>query len=240
MRNWFRRSFGARVVAGTLVLVLALAGYFSWRAVLARRADEQAVVMRSIAMAGGRFSLDTDFFDPPAYGPPRWLQSLVGQQFFSNIVSVNLGTTDVTDETVGSLARLKHLQSLGIWRTRLDDAGLASLAPLSELETLDISQTDVTNDGLKQLARFNAVRVLVVGGERLTDAGLEPLKQMRRLTMLCVVGNQFSAPARESLEEALPDATVVFVPLPRAAGDAARRGESRPARKQPPSRGRFT
>jgi hypothetical protein len=60
---------------------------------------------------------------------------------------------------------------------------------------------------------------------------------MSNLTLLCVVGNQFSAPARQALERALPEATVVFVPLPQMAGNASRSQPAMPANpphRQPP------
>ena len=223
MRDWIRWSCRRPVLVATVTPCLAIGAYFGWRAQLARGVDERQAMMQAIARLGGRFSLDTDFIDAPNYGPPQWLRSLIGEEYFSNIVSVNLGTTSISDEMVRDLSRLKHLQSLGIWHTRFDDDSLTSLARLRELETLDISQTDVTDEGLKQLRQFSSVRVLVIGGEQLTDSGLEPLKQMSQLTLLCIVGNQFSPTARQSLERALPDATVVFVPLPRMAGDAPRR-----------------
>lgn len=238
MRDWIRWSCHRPLVVGALVPCLALGAFWGWRVQLARGVQEREGMMRAIAKAGGLFSLDSDFLDPPNYGPPKWVQSLIGDKYFSHIVSVNLGLTSINDETVTSLAKLRHLQSLGIWRTHLDDENLASLARLRELETLDISQTDVTDEGLKQLRQCRSIRTLVIGGDRLTDAGLEPLKEMAHLTLLCVVvnHNQFSPPARQALERALPDAMVVFVPLQQMAGNSPRSqpGMPNPPHRQPP------
>jgi hypothetical protein len=203
---------------------------------LARHAKEREALTRVITHLGGRFSLDTDFLDEPSYGPPQWLKSLVGEDYFANIVSINLGTAPIDESVVKRLSRLRHLQSLGIWQTSFGDQDLSRLLGLAELETLDISQTAVTDTGLEQLRGLKSMRVLVVGGDRLTDAGLESLKQMSHLTLLCVVGNQFSPSARQGLEQSLPDATVVFVPLPQVAGGAQRPGgESPPFRQRPPA-----
>ncbi|HET6883249.1 MAG TPA: hypothetical protein VFI31_23970 [Pirellulales bacterium] len=233
MSDWIRWSCRKPCMASVLTPCFLVAAYLGWRAQLARGVTEREALMNSIAHLGGRFSLDTDFPDEPDYGPPQWLKSLIGESYFSNIVSVNLGMTPFNDATLERLTRQKHLQSLGIWQTKLNDESLSSLSQLPELETLDISQTEVTDDGLKQLGQMKSMRVLVVGGDRITDAGLEPLKQMSQLTLLCVVGNQFSLPARQALEKALPEATVVFVPLPQVAGEARRPPVVTPAK--PPS-----
>ncbi|MGH7139135.1 MAG: hypothetical protein ACREHD_25595 [Pirellulales bacterium] len=190
--------------------------------------------MRTITQLGGRFSLDTDFLDKPSYGPPQWLQSLIGEDYFANIVSVNLGTAPIDDAVVRRLARLRHLQSLGIWRTGSGDQDLSRLLDLNELETLDISQTAVTDVGLERLRGMKSMRVLVVGGDLVSDAGLKALKQLSHLTLLCVVGNQFSPAARQELERSLPEATVVFVPLPQVASGSARPSTEAPPGRHPP------
>lgn len=231
------------LIVGVLTPCIGAGLFFAWRASLVRHVDQQQALMRAITRHGGLFSLDSDFVDPPNYGPPQWLQSLVGEDLFANIVSINLGATDISDEQVLELARLQHLQSLGIWQTHTTDAGLALLARLRELETLDISQTDITDDGLKQLTKLASIQVLVVGGDRLTDQGLDHLKQLSKLNMLCVVGNQFSQPAKQALEQSLPQTMVVFVPLhqvaegsPRAPGTSPNDPSAKPQHPpiQPP------
>lgn len=230
------RSCRRRVVIGVLMPCLALGLLFAWRGDLTRRAQEREALMRTITQLGGRFSLDTDFLDKPSYGPPQWLQSVIGEDYFANIVSINLGTAPIDDAVLRRLARLRHLQSLGIWRTKFGDENLSHLLGLNELETLDISQTAVTDAGIEQLREMKSMRVLVVGGDRLTDAGLNALKKLSHLTLLCVVGNQFSPAARQELERSLPDATVVFVPLPQVAGGSPRpSAEPAPGRQPPPS-----
>jgi hypothetical protein len=236
MSGWIRRLVSRPVAASVLTPCILVTVCFGWRAQLRHGMIERQAAIDAITHLGGRFSLDSDFVDEPNYGPPHWLQSLVGGEYFSNIISVNLGMTPIDDAALKCLARQKHLQSIGIWRTQLTDESLSRLTNLPELETLDISQTQVTDEGLKQLLGMKSMRVLVVGGDRLTDASFEPLKQMSQLTLLCVVGNQFSLPARQSLERALPDATVVFVPLPQVAGGGQRQPAVAPA--QPAQRER--
>jgi hypothetical protein len=227
------------LLAGSVTPCVALVAFLGWRATLVRHVDEQKALIESISRHGGLVALDTDFLDPPNYGPPQWLQALLGERYFSNIVSINLGATGITDENVKKLVKLRHLQSLGIWRTSASDAALAAVGRLKELETLDISQTNVTDEGLAELAGLENIRVLAVGGDRITDQGLAHLKRMSKLHLLCVVGNQFSLPAKKDLERALPDTTVVFVPLPQVAGGAPRPAAPNPgeagAKPQPPA-----
>jgi hypothetical protein len=258
MVDWIRwAGQKPRLLVGILTLFIATAAFFGWRASLVRRVDKQEAILRSIAQRGGLFSLDTDFIDAPNYGPPQWLRSLVGERYFSNIISINLGATDLTDDNLQQFATLKHLQSLGVWCTHTSDAGLQTVARLKELETLDISQTDITDAGLRQVSQFSNIRVLVVGGERITDQGLEHLKRMSKLNMLCVVGNHFSSDAKKGLEQSLPETMVMFVPLPQVAGGAPRAPGANPnepaakpqppvpiqpprGQKLPPQRGQFT
>lgn len=209
------------LLLGTLAFIVA-GSFFVWHHQLRRHADEQEALMRSIAHLGGRFSLDADFLDPPEYGPPRWLKQLVGERLFAHVVSVNLGTTAVDDLLLERLGMLRHLQSLGVWQTHISDAGVTALARLAELETLDLSETDITDDGLRRLAWLPRMRTLVIGSSRLTDEGLTHLKKFSKLEMLCVVGDQFSGSAKTNLQRALPETTVVFVPLPKVAGEANR------------------
>jgi hypothetical protein len=257
MVDWIRRTARRPLFAWILTPCIAAGAFFGWRATLVRHVNEQVALMQSILQQGGRFSLDTEFVDPPNYGPPQWLRSLIGERYFSNIVSINLGATEISDDAVRQFTTLKHLQSLAVWRTHTTDTGLALVVRLKELEILDISQTDVTDEGLKQLAQLANIQSLVVGGDRLTDQGLENLKRMSKLNMLCVVGNQFSSTAKSSLEQSLPETMVVFVPLPQVAGSSPRApaahpnepaGRPQPAlpvqpppgRKLPPARGQFT
>ncbi|HWB14308.1 MAG TPA: hypothetical protein VG826_34090 [Pirellulales bacterium] len=221
------------LLVGFVTPCVAVVAFLGWRATLVRHVDEQQALMQSIAEQGGRFALDTDFRDAPPYGPPEWVKSVLGERYFSHIVSINLGATGITDESVKKLAKLKHLQSLGVWRTRTGDAALAAVGRLKELETLDISQTDVTDAGLSHLTGLDNIRVLVVGGERISDQGLAHLKRMSKLTMLCVVGNHFSGPAKKDLEQALPETMVVFVPIPQVAGGAPRSPDPAPNAAEP-------
>lgn len=235
-------------------LALAAGLFFVWHHQLRRHAAEQEALMRSIAHLGGRFSFDADYLDPPNYGPPRWLKQLVGEKLFAHVVSINLGATAVDDHLLHRLGMLRHLQSLGIWQTHISDAGLSALARLAELETLDLSETDISDDGLRRLSGLPRIRTLVVGGSRLTDEGLTHLKSFLKLEMLCVVGDQFSGSAKTELQRALPDTTVVFVPLPKVAGGTNRdptqarppmpaktpESPATPEQKLPPARATFT
>jgi hypothetical protein len=61
---------------------------------------------------------------------------------------LDLSDTNVTDEGLKELGKLKHLQWLVLARTKVTDEGLAHLTQLKELRMLIISGTKVTAAGV--------------------------------------------------------------------------------------------
>ena len=97
------------------------------------------------------------------------------------LLRLNLGNSNVSDELlaiVGDLPRLTHLY---LDRTEVGDPGLLHLQQLQYLEYLNLYQTNVT------------------------DSGLEPLRDLPQLRQLYLWQTGVTASGAEALQAALPD-----------------------------------
>lgn len=66
-----------------------------------------------------------------------------------DIVILEMGNKDVTDDTLAMLGDLPKLKELTLNDSSVTDAGLAKLASLPRLESLRIARTQVTVDGVR-------------------------------------------------------------------------------------------
>jgi hypothetical protein len=67
-----------------------------------------------------------------------------------DVVILEMGNPDVTDETLELLVDLPQLRELTLNDTAVTDVGLATLARLPALETLRIARTKITPEGLRR------------------------------------------------------------------------------------------
>lgn len=68
-----------------------------------------------------------------------------------DVVVLDMGNPDVTDETLRVLAGCDRLRELTLSDTGISDAGLELVARLPALESLRIARTGVTADGVRRL-----------------------------------------------------------------------------------------
>jgi hypothetical protein len=93
------------------------------------------------------------------------------------IVWLKLGDTQITDEALTAIGKLKNLQKLHLERTAVTDAGLKKLTGLTYLEYLNLYGTKITDAGLADLAGLKALRSVYVWQTKVTEAGITALKQ---------------------------------------------------------------
>ena len=68
-----------------------------------------------------------------------------------DVVSLEIGDTQVTDEGLRELAQFKNLRSLDLHHTRMTEAGLKHLAPFHQLSWLCLPPAQTTDDALRTL-----------------------------------------------------------------------------------------
>ena len=68
-----------------------------------------------------------------------------------NLTILNANHTQISDESLKSIAQLPELQHLDLANTAITDEGLAHLEGLSQLQSLDVTSTEVTAEGIAAL-----------------------------------------------------------------------------------------
>jgi Leucine rich repeat len=203
-RRWHQYSLRTLMIIVTLFAVAC-----SWFTVQMQQAKRQREAVEALIKLGGFVGYDyetnSDGFmrirgvKPPG---PEWLRRLLGDDFFNNVVYVNLTGSDVTTDmrnilvsqgSIGhpslevtktgleQLEKLKQLRTLRLSKTQITDDGLEHLVELKQLITLFLDETNITDTGLKNLKGLKQLRYLYLNGTQVTDNGLEQLKGLNRL-----------------------------------------------------------
>lgn len=102
-----------------------------------------------------------------------------------NMVSMDLSSTSITDNSVKLLASAKGLRMIRLSETKISDAALDTLAGLKNLESINLY------------------------GTRVSDAGVEKLKSLTNLKRLYLWQTDVSEGAIGKLKEALPELEIV-------------------------------
>jgi hypothetical protein len=121
-------------------------------------------------------------FDPKAAEPgPSWLRQAVGNEFFQDVVMIDLAGKPITDRDLEQLKKLPKLENLNLSNTRVTSAGLVHLSGLKNLKWLSLWNTPVDDDGLRHLAKLTKLQSLILDGTRVTDSGLKHLEGLKDL-----------------------------------------------------------
>ncbi len=91
----------------------------------------------------------------PSFGDAQLAQL---EKFAPYIVEAELARTQVTDESLNTLAEFTHLRALHLEGTAVTGAGLAKLAPLAQLTYLNLSGTKVTQAAIAPLQSMKNLR----------------------------------------------------------------------------------
>lgn len=102
-----------------------------------------------------------------------------------SMVSMDLSSTAITDNSVKLLASAKDLRMIRLSETKITDAALDTLAGLKNLESINLY------------------------GTRVSDAGVEKLKSLTQLKRLYLWQTDVSAGMIEKLKQALPGLEIV-------------------------------
>lgn len=95
----------------------------------------------------------------------------------TQVYSLNLAGSKVTDAGLSKLADLKNLRRLHLEKTGVTDAGLANLKGMTNLEYLNLYGTQVTDAGLSNLEGMKNLKSLYLWQSKVTDAGVDKLKK---------------------------------------------------------------
>ncbi|MEY2880903.1 MAG: hypothetical protein RLZZ15_3283 [Verrucomicrobiota bacterium] len=92
-----------------------------------------------------------------------------------NITALDLSRAPITDRALAAIARMTNLRSLRLDGTAITDAGVAALAPLHRLTALNLNRTRVTDLALASLRRLTALKKLNLWDTAVTAEGVGAL-----------------------------------------------------------------
>ena len=139
----------------------------------------------------------------------RRLRELMGDHYFSSVVSVTIPYHVTPDINVDVLGAFRNLRSLGLSGTHTNDEDVRKLTRLTKIEVLRLADTDVTDGGVQWLLRLPKLRILSLRGTVISDAGLLKLCGHNSLQYVDVGDTYVTEVGRHQLQTALPDCTVI-------------------------------
>jgi hypothetical protein len=178
-----------------MLLIAVSACWLGW---IVRSAREQKQAAEAILARGGIIEYDYKYDSSRSRRLPKgeswrplWLQRLLGDDYFHNIVVAALDEgRHATDEDLSQIARLRHLKLLYLGGGKITDDGLAHLQGLTDLRLLVLWGNPIKGDGLKHLRYLKNLRHLDLSNTQVTDSRLVDLKNLSGLERIDVPGNR--------------------------------------------------
>ena len=232
--------------AGAAAVSCAAGIACSWFAVEMKKAREQKEAVAAVVKGGGVYEYDWRFDANGHHLPlaqpicPAWVRSLLGDDFFGEVVYAIylrnpedqvtnldlsplsalthlqllwLNAPQVTDAELEHLRGLSQLKVLNLATSTVSDSGLKQLVGLTQLEALNLDQSSVTDHGLKYISNLTELRDLSLRYTQITDAGLQKLGNLRLLRALKLDGTDVTDAGLKSLTT-LTDLATLWLPCP--------------------------
>jgi hypothetical protein len=151
--RWLQDARHWPLLVGLLLLIPC-----GWFVVKMEAARKQKTAVEEIENMGGEVWYDYQFdasgreiewAEPP--GDP-WLRKVLGDDFFTNVIKLDLTRTEIADAGLTHLEWLPGLQSLSLGEC-VTDAGVQHLERLPQLRTLNLVRTQVTDAGIQRVQK---------------------------------------------------------------------------------------
>jgi hypothetical protein len=196
-------QFGLPTLLG-LVTVLAI----FLIVIPAERQRRAVAALRNIG-AFVRYEGEEGAFSTP---PPSWFRRKLGDDYLSNVISVNLRDSGVSDAELVHLEAIIDLQWLDLSDTAISNGGLAHLKTLDRLRYLNLSLTQIDDAGLEHLKGLTDLRWLYIQQTRVTDDGLTHLKGLPALKTVVLWGTRVTPAGVATLRNAMPGCQFIDTP----------------------------
>jgi hypothetical protein len=169
-----------------MLVVAVLAFLLGWMVQKAHR--QQRAVAATLGTGGSVLyqSEQLNGLTANASTAPAWLRSLLGEEFFRDVVALDLRGRRVNDAALETLGGLETLQELSLWDSEFDDLGLAYLTGPIRVEELNPSEYRITDAGLKHLEGLSQLRTLWLMGAHVSDEGVKHLAKLSGLRKLTI------------------------------------------------------
>ncbi len=136
------------------------------------------------------------------------------------------GSTEINDDGMAAIAKLKHLKEFRVWHSGVSAEGIKKLQALPELKSLTVGQrlaykppVTVSDDTVSAVAGCRSLEALSLQEARLTLPALSQLKKLAHLKKLSLDGIDLSDSDLAALKQQLPQTDVKWT----APNDAAKK-----------------
>jgi hypothetical protein len=215
-----RRRFLQFRLKTLLVFMLVTGAACGWFAAKLQRKWRERAAVADIEKVGGRivydWQLDASINDFTAPGP-AWLRRRLGDDCFSNVVSVTIdgwGTPagdEVTGEWLRRLEPFTELTQATFIGTHVTDDGLRYVAKCRKIVQLSLTDETVTDAGLAYLRDLPAIKELdLSSASGVTDAGLIDIARLKGLEQLVLDGTSVTGNGIVHLQ-ALPKLKLLYL-----------------------------
>ena len=142
------------------------------------------------------------------------MHRLVHLKGLTQLQSLNLSDTQVTDAGLERLKGLIRLRDLNLRETRVTGTGLErSRKGLAQLQLLSLGGTQVTDAGVEHCRGLTRLDRLHLVGTKVTEVGLEHLQGLTQLRSLDMSGTAVTDAGVEKLRKALPNCKITHRPM---------------------------
>ena len=149
--------------------------------------------------------------------------AMIGKVFQLN----DLTARDLSDVGLACVAGRTDIISLNLRDTKITDAGLMHLTTLSGLKRLHLERTAISDDGIEHLAGLKNLEYLNLYATKITDASLGYLKELESLIHLFIWETDISDDGARRLQTALPNLKITGgVDLDKIAAEAAKKANA--------------
>ena len=129
---------------------------------------------------------------------------------FSELKTLNVSATQITDAGMLEIGRHTSLTSLYIARTEISDAGTKELRHLKNLTTLNLVGNKITDAGLKSIGELTNLERLHIGRSDVTEVGLKELNNLKQLRELNLANSNLNYTCVKELSQ-LTSLTILFL-----------------------------
>lgn len=172
----------------SLLLLLSLAAaLFAYIAYERRQSDQEQRAYKTLDALNGIIKLQKNHPQRPP-----WLQSILGDDSFSYVESIDLsgdpsyGETNPTDEKLRAIRFFTRTKEINFENMTIHDESLKPLSGFHQLESLAISRCQfITDEGLAHISNLPRLERLDLSDmEAITDRGMLHLSRLPRLKFL--------------------------------------------------------
>ena len=181
-------------IRSLLVLTVVVAIPCSWLAMEMNKARKQREVVEGVEKLGGAVSYGYQTGEYAIYypGPPilEWPSSLLGEDFFSDVVAVSYQNSTLWNDAFDRVRELQSVTDLTLHGRQITDSELEQLSGLTRLRVLTLNATSVTDASVRHLNGLKNLRYLGFDFSPVTGESLGDLECLEDLVSLELPGTQ--------------------------------------------------